>query len=220
VAELEATIEDLQARVAVLEDLLVHFSREGDEITIMGGNLRVVNGTGSTETTNGLGNVIIGYNEERGGDADRRDGSHMLVLGRRNNYTRFGGMVGGEDNEAGGSYASVTGGRASTASGDWATVAGGNGNRATGTFSSVSGGSFNEASGYRGSVSGGNGNQASGVSASVSGGIFNHASGVGSCVAGGRDNVAGGSGSSVSGGESRTAPGTNDWRAGSLFQDF
>jgi len=33
-----------------------------------GVNVQIVNGEGSTETANGLGNLIIGYNEERGPD--------------------------------------------------------------------------------------------------------------------------------------------------------
>jgi hypothetical protein len=43
---------------------------------------------------NGLGNVIIGYNEPRGG-GDNRSGSHNLVVGSRNNYASYGGFVGG-----------------------------------------------------------------------------------------------------------------------------
>ena len=49
-----------------LEDLLTHFSRVDDDIHITGANLHIVNGMGDTETTNSLGNLIIGYNELRG----------------------------------------------------------------------------------------------------------------------------------------------------------
>lgn len=62
-SSLESENLALKERVDDLESLLVHFSRDGDEITITGANLNVVNGTGTTDgTPNGLGNVIIGYN--------------------------------------------------------------------------------------------------------------------------------------------------------------
>jgi hypothetical protein len=41
----------LAQRVAALEDLLKHFSREKDEIFITGANLHLVNGLGSTDCT-------------------------------------------------------------------------------------------------------------------------------------------------------------------------
>ena len=43
---------------------------------------------------NGLGNLVIGYNELRGA-GDDRSGSHNLVIGSRNNYSSHGGLVGG-----------------------------------------------------------------------------------------------------------------------------
>ena len=59
-------VQSLETRVAALEDLLANVSRDGNEIYVTGANLHVVNGTGATETTNGLGIVIIGYNETTG----------------------------------------------------------------------------------------------------------------------------------------------------------
>ena len=52
----------LAAAIVQLENVLEHFSREGDDIFITGANLHVLNGTGDTESTNGLGNLIVGYN--------------------------------------------------------------------------------------------------------------------------------------------------------------
>ncbi len=145
-------------------DLLEHFSRDGDDIFITEANLHIVNGTGDTETTNGLGNVIVGYNESRIDPSiapDDRTGSHMVVVGAENNYSSFGGVVVGQRNSTSGTYSSVTGGR---------------NNVASGTSSSVSGGRSNEASGYMSSVSGGTGNTAIGDYSSVSGGTDNTAS--------------------------------------------
>ena len=58
----------LADRVAELEYLLKHFSRDGHTVIVSGANLQVVNGTGTTYgEPNALGNVIVGYNAERGG---------------------------------------------------------------------------------------------------------------------------------------------------------
>lgn len=103
----------LEARIAQLEDLLQHVSRDGNDLTITGANLHVVNGAGSTDgEPNALGNVIIGYNEERTeqGSSNDRSGSHMLVVGKEHNYTRYGGIVVGLRNETSGDWASVSGG--------------------------------------------------------------------------------------------------------------
>ncbi len=228
-------IEILEAQVADLQELLEHFTRDGDDIYIEGANLHVVNGEGSTSDTNGVGNVIIGYNEPRGANWDIRTGSHMLVVGSQNNYSGCGGIVVGILNETNGEYASVSGGAGNTATGDYASVSGGAGNTATGDYASVSGGANNTATGdlgsvsggldntvtayaYCASVSGGAFNTASGIYDSVSGGMSNTAYGWGASVSGGSDNTASGTRASVSGGRNRSATGMYNWVAGGLFQ--
>src|SRR5206468_11983219 len=52
-------------RLAALEYKLQYITGGANEVVITGANLRIVNGLGATETTNGLGNVIVGYNELR-----------------------------------------------------------------------------------------------------------------------------------------------------------
>lgn len=194
----------LQAEVAALKELLVHFSRNGNEITISGANLHVVNGSGNTYNTNGLGNIIIGYNEERPAPTvNERTGSHMLVVGTRHNYTKFGGIVAGNGNTANGDYASVTGGQNNTVTGQYASVSGGNQNIASGLYASVSGGQSNTASG---------------IASSASGGRLNTASGGGSSVSGGYNNIASGGLASISGGDSDSVTNDLDWRAGDLYE--
>ena len=62
-------------------------------IEIHGVNVRIVDGSGTTDgTPTGLGNLIVGYNELRGSDDDRT-GSHNMVAGTEHNYTRVGGLV-------------------------------------------------------------------------------------------------------------------------------
>jgi hypothetical protein len=213
-------------------------------------NVKIVNGSGTTAgAVNGLGNLIVGYDEDRGPGITDKSGSHNLVVGPAHNYTSYGGFVaglsnttsapnasviGGEANTASGASSSVTagfintasglassvtGGFFNTASGQYSSVSGGRSNEASGNETSVSGGSSNTASCCSSSVSGGTGNSASSSSSSISGGAGNISSGVASSVSGGIDNVASSVNSSVSGGRNRTAPSFDDWVAGGLFQD-
>src|SRR5262249_56754567 len=75
-----------------------------------------------------------------GTDPNHRTGSHNLVVGIRNNYRSYGGMVAGYQNEIGAPWASVTGGALNLASGYYSCVSGGVLNVASGNVSSASGG--------------------------------------------------------------------------------
>jgi hypothetical protein len=207
-------------RMATLENKLSAMTFDGatNEVVITGANLRIVNGLGATKTTNGLGNLIVGYNESRQGNpdclpglvlcTDTRTGSHNVIVGAQHNFSSFGGLVAGFINEISGEYASVSGGSFNTASGLRASVSGGYINTASGFFSSVSSGINNTASGdHASSVSGGYGNTASGFTSSVSGGGFNTASEELASVSGGFGNTASGLRASVSGGVRNTASG-------------
>lgn len=154
IGALQTQVNSQGNQTASLEDLLIHFSRNGNDVFITGANLHIVNGQGSTETTNGVGNLIVGYNELRGGGNDR-SGSHNIVAGRENNFSRFGGLVVGYRNEISGNFSSVSGGEFNTASAQFASVSGGAGNTANGDASSVSGGAGNITTGDISSVSGG-----------------------------------------------------------------
>jgi hypothetical protein len=207
-------------RMAAMEKKLraMTFNDTANEVVITEANLRIVNGLGSTETTNGLGNLIVGYNELRqeisgcSGSTtpfctDRRTGSHNVVVGKQDNFSSFGGIVVGLVNEISGQYASVSGGAVNTASGISSSISGGVFNTASGLDSSVSGGGGNTASGISSSISGGGDNSASGLSSSVSGGELNLASSTVSSVSGGAGNTASGENASVSGGAGNTASG-------------
>jgi len=198
-------------RMAALEKKLsaMRFDDAANEVVITGANLRIVNGLGETTTTNGLGNLIVGYNELLNDHRrpDVRTGSHNVVVGRLNNFSSFGGLVVGSLNEISGVFASVSGGEHNAASGDNSSVSGGLNNTASGLLSSVSGGQSNQAIGTVSSVSGGEFNRAFGIGASVSGGFSNTASGDSSSVSGGVTNTASGDTSSVSGGQTSTASG-------------
>jgi hypothetical protein len=211
----------LADELAALRDLLtvIRFDAAANEVRITGANLRLVNGLGATDTTNGWGNLIVGYNEPRTfpGATDTRTGSHNLVVGTEHNFSSFGGIVVGLQNEILGAFASVSGGQGSRASGVGASVSGGRGNWALGESGSVSGGVVNYAIGAGASVSGGFQNSANGPTASVSGGTLNTASGSRASVSGGggrvnedvTGNTASGFVSSVSGGRYRFQQGSS-----------
>jgi hypothetical protein len=181
-------------------------------------NLQIVNGMNSTDTVNGLGNLIVGYDEtapegSAPGCADwtippgptdtcvaLKTGSHNFVVGSYNTYTQYGGLLGGTRNTLRGPFASVSGGLYNEA-GDYSSVSGGKANRALGDASSVSGGYVNRASGPFATVSGGTSNLAGGDRSSVSGGAVNNAAGDFSSVCGGSSNLAYAERSSVSGGQ-------------------
>ena len=73
-------------------------------VRITGINVQVVNGLGSTDTMNGTGNIVVGYNELGNPDGDDRTGSHNIVGGRRNTHASFGGLVVGDGNAVTGRF--------------------------------------------------------------------------------------------------------------------
>ena len=137
---LQSQIDDLQDQMSTLLSTLEGVSRDGDTLKFSGMNVQIDNGTGSTDgTVNSLGNLIVGYNELRG-SGDNRTGSHNVIVGKRHNYSSYGGLVGGYQNTISGPYSSVTGGKYNEASGSYSSVTGGYKNTASGAWSSVTGG--------------------------------------------------------------------------------
>lgn len=213
-------VANLEARVAELEALLDGVSRTSTKMVFRGMNVQIVDGSGDTDgTVNGLGNLIIGYNEARDIGNDR-SGSHNLIIGERQNFSSYGGLVAGYENSVSGTYASVSGGDKNKAGGTYSSVSGGAGNDAYGVKASVSGGSLNNANGELSSVSGGYINTAWGKHSSMSSGRQNLANGEYSSVSGGFSCEARDLYSSVSGGSYRYANGSSDWAAGSLWEDY
>lgn len=157
---------------------------EGPNVIFDGCNVIIRNGEGETRSTNGRGNLIVGYNEEREGYYDPspymqgydRGGSHNVIIGEGHLYPHFGGLAAGMDNTLIGFF-SVAFGMYNAAVGDYATITGGSGNVAVGMCSSISGGAEGYTQGYTTSVTGGFSNFAFGDYSSVSGGYANDAFG-------------------------------------------
>jgi len=188
--------------VAGLNDfgsLFAGVSRTGDDLIFSGLNLWLNNGTGETETVNSLGNLTIGYNEERGSNDDR-SGSHNLILGRDNNFTSRGSLIVGRFNDSNGRHNAILGTFSSVASESYASIFGGFDNQASGTYSSAVGGRGANASGENAAVLGGLNNQASELNSTAVGGEGNTASGSNATTLGGRGNQAGRNQSTVRGG--------------------
>ena len=206
VATLQGQLAALEAdHAALAEQVPDCLSEVGGEAVFSGCNVQVNNGLGATSSTNGKGNLIVGYNENE--LSFNRDGSHNIVGGKNAGYSSYGGLVVGHSNRTTGIFASVSGGSSNTASGSFSSVSGGGGNTASNQTSSISGGQLNTASGLNSSVSGGDGNEASGNASSISGGRANAASGNASSVVGGINNEASGEDASISGGFLNVASG-------------
>jgi hypothetical protein len=202
----------------------------GLHVLFEGCNVHIRNGLAATATTNGRGNLIIGYNEVRQVQGPeealpREEASHNLIIGPFHEYTSYGGLVAGSFNSLQAEHASVLGGAGNRAIGDRSAVVGGSDNRASGGSSVVVGGFENVAFGGQSAILGGVENQTGGedvlegVWATVSGGQWNEATGSASSVSGGRSNTAGGDLATIGGGHSRIAPGEYDWTAGVFFSD-
>jgi hypothetical protein len=213
-----AEYKGLRQRLAALEYKLEYVSGGPNEVVITGANLRIVNGLGATDTTNGLGNLIVGYNEPRDplfGETIRT-GSHNVVVGQEHNFSRFASLVVGLRNDISGAWSSAIGGQFNIASTDMAVVSGGINNTASGAAATVSGGESNTASGFFAVVSGGLNNTASSTSATVSGGTGNTAKSNFAVVSGGTNNTASGIGATISGGNGITQAQDDGWSAGSF----
>ncbi len=209
------TLEELTAKVREFEELFEGITRSGSNIFITGANVHIRNGLGSTDgsdssnppRTNGLGNLIVGYNEPPPCPPAticlNRLGSHNVVIGPEHTYTSYGGLITGDRNRITDIYSVAVGGFLNQSTGAYSGTFSGSGNQATGNFSTVTGGASNTASGG---------------TSHISGGRQNNATGGFSTVSGGRENTSSGNSATVGGGFQRSVNGFDDWRAGSLFE--
>jgi hypothetical protein len=236
-ADVIALIDELEDRILQLETILSGVSRpDSENIYFDAMNVHIRNGTGNTDQppiTNGLGNLIVGYNEAAAGETPDRTGSHNVVVGWEHSYAGYAGIavgrkhsigsrcssaIGGYDNNADGWYATAVGGTANTATGSWSLASGGRNNVAGSGYSLAAGGGGesvtdgNEALSNYSVVLGGAQNSAgisatNGINAVVSGGAANEATAQFSSISGGEENTTSGAHSSILGGYNNTASG-------------
>jgi hypothetical protein len=236
---IESQVAALAARLDAIEPRVGPMSLEDDGMVVRftGVNVQIVSGSGATDgATNGLGNLIVGYDEQRDTDNERplavRTGSHNVVVGPAHQYVGFGGLVSGIDNSIAGAYATVLGGRTNGAAGFATAVLGGECNGASGRLSTAVGGGGplepvpdgftcdgNGAVEDHAVVVGGLGNTASGAGSVIAGGRFNVSEKPASCVFGGSGNWARADLSAVFAGETNVAMGLGAAIFGGLTND-
>ncbi len=216
--QLSTTIDQLTTRVDQLEtsvnarnaidDLMPFLSVTGTDVVLSGANLTILNGAGSTDTTNGTGNLILGYNALRDND-NNRTGSHNLIIGDLHSYGSYGGFVAGKENSILAPYASITGGAFGSVQSELGAILGGYENTVNGMYGTIVGGVRNIIStdAFAACVLGGMDNQAQGLYSSVAGGVDNQANGSASAILGGDTNIASGETSALLGGYSNVVEG-------------
>merc|ERR1711957_773355 len=195
---------------------------EGGNIYFTGCNVHIRSGKGSTDaTTNGKGNLIIGYNEPRdslmevpkSAEGPKKvdvmevpESAEGLEAELDVSDSRGGShnLIIGDEHEYT-TYGGIVTGRRNGISSKYSAVVGGLDNAASGEYSTVTGGTDNEASGYASSISGGYDNTAWGDYSSVLGGSLNDAQGETAVVTGGSSNEASGELASVVGGKRNKA---------------
>ena len=101
-------------------------------------NLRLLNGLGATDITNGLGNLIVGDHEPRDSGDNRQTGSHHVVVGKPHQCSSVGGVV-GLPNEIRGVQSAVSRRVRNTAAREFSSVSGGDNRTAEGDFDWVAG---------------------------------------------------------------------------------
>jgi hypothetical protein len=127
-----------------LEALFAGVTRNGDDLVFSGLNLQLVNGSGETITSNGLGNLVLGYNETIPSGITR-SGSHNVVVGPEHGYSGNAGIVQGKSNVIGLDFSAVLSSEFSQATKSLSVIVGASNSSASGRNSSVFGGHGNVA---------------------------------------------------------------------------
>ena len=223
VLALQTELAEVQSHVVIGLNDYVSVIDSTNNVMVSGANFQITNGLGAEPSswlgqtgTNGLGNLIIGYNEETGyAEEYVKTGSHNLVIGVDHSYMGYGNIIGGMRNEVNAQYSAcisresemtwgnvniLLGGarnimvgtsRSVLIGGEWNTL----GTDSTDTrYSVLAGGRVNHIQdGYSNSIFGGGGNVTTleGLNRSIFGGMENlQRAGYGSTIVGGRYTVA------------------------------
>lgn len=116
----------------VIDDLVPFLSVSGNDVFLTNANLNIQNGVGATDTVNGAGNLVLGYNALKATDNDRI-GSHNLIIGDLHAYSSYAGFVAGEENSILAPYATIAGGQQNFVRSNYAAILGGYHNYIDGT---------------------------------------------------------------------------------------
>ncbi len=181
-------------------------------VRISGLNVQIVDGSGhtfrTTDSVDGSGNLLVGYNEESWSDGWDRRGRHNITVGEGNSYSTdtWGSLVTGYSNTIDGAYSAIISGTHNVVYADNSAIVSGWANEIhTGATNAL--------------ALGGGQNTCWEETAVVCGGRNNFARNPFSVVCGGQDNGTYGDYATVSGGHNRRADYEYDWVAGGLWQD-
>lgn len=141
--DVASALQDLADRMAAVEakTASIHVSTgetgtDVGDLIFTGVDLHLRSGSGATDgAVNGHGNLVLGYNEDDGGDAANRGGSHNLVLGTGHRFPVYGGLLHGVNHSAGGPMTALIAGRDRVLSGPRGGSFGGPGTGGTGALS-------------------------------------------------------------------------------------
>jgi hypothetical protein len=175
---LEARVRELESNPVLAMAGVLELELAGNCSTVrIKGNLQIVNGLGRTNTVNGCGNLILGYNEPASaasGWPTTRTGSHNLIIGRFHSHASYGALLAGEMNltSANAPAACVVGGSEGSANADRVVVVGGHEGKGNGARSVVLGGFDNgtDAGTTLALVAGGTNNRAATNNSTILGG--------------------------------------------------
>jgi len=181
-----------------------------DSAQFIGVNVQIINGVSQT-AINGLGNLTVGYNVlspgsqspvcshynfltrescESNGEVwslNHRSGSHNLIVGSGNAYSRTGGVIFGTANVVNNENAVISGGENNTATAQNSSISGGTNNKTIGITSSINGGKDNIAASTYSNISGGSRNKTAHEYSSISGGQDNETKGPYDSILGGKN---------------------------------
>ena len=223
--ETQAQLEDAQEALALVNALLPLLSVEagdhGPVVLLSGANLQVVNGEGSTETVNGLGNVIIGYDEATTDTEveDVKEASHSIIAGKGHRYEGYGGIITGEENYLQGNNSVILATTGSSSASDFTVILAGYGHE----ISALAGGAILGGANHHisslssGVIVSGNNHTLGAPDSSDGDGTANHifiGGGVSGVATADYATVLGGSESTVTGEQGTVVGGESGWAAG------
>lgn len=187
-----STLESLAATPVeqeLLTDLAAYLDidRSSSTLVVSGANVQIVNGARTTESTNGVGNLILGYGEDAYGyeRAGMRAGSHSLVMGMNHAYTGYANLVHGDGGYVTGNHAAVIGTSSGSAGGRRSVIVGGYGGYASGEGSVVVAGQYGVTYGAGAASVSGYGNEVTSDDAASIGGLYGSVTGTGAVSVGG-----------------------------------
>lgn len=148
----ETTASSMDVRTKVVEARTASMSAMTingyPSLVFNGVNVHIRNGSGSTTSNNGVGNLILGYDEVSTGQPEKV-ASHSLITGFGNTYKGYGLVMSGQFNRVAGNYAAVVAGDGDTTEAALSALIAGIANKvtATGSHGTIFGGQWNVNSG-------------------------------------------------------------------------